>query len=172
MSPDGPSAPPKPKPKTGMWLLIGCIGAFVLCCPILAAIIYPVFAQARKAAIRTQCLSNLKNIGMAAQLYLEQNNDTFWEGSDYRSSIRPYWKGPRAIRDCQETKVPYAQNEMLSGLVASIVTSPANFVTFYEGAAQTPSYPHDGSGNFLFLNGSARRMRLDTFNGTFDPKGK
>ena len=36
---------------------------------ILAAILFPVFAQARERARQTACLSNMKQIGMAVQMY-------------------------------------------------------------------------------------------------------
>lgn len=38
---------------------------------ILAAILFPVFAQAREAARKTSCISNLKQIGMATQMYCQ-----------------------------------------------------------------------------------------------------
>ncbi len=38
---------------------------------ILAAILFPVFANARAAARKTACLSNQKQLGMAARMYLE-----------------------------------------------------------------------------------------------------
>ena len=37
---------------------------------ILAAMLFPVFARAREAARKTQCLANVKNIAMALQIYL------------------------------------------------------------------------------------------------------
>jgi prepilin-type N-terminal cleavage/methylation domain-containing protein/prepilin-type processing-associated H-X9-DG protein len=37
---------------------------------ILAAMLFPVFARAREAARKIQCLSNVKNIAMAVQMYL------------------------------------------------------------------------------------------------------
>lgn len=44
---------------------------------ILAAILFPVFAQAREAAKGTTCLSNMKQIGLATFLYVGDNDDTF-----------------------------------------------------------------------------------------------
>src|SRR3989442_1318662 len=38
---------------------------------ILAAILFPVFAQAREKARQTTCLSNLRQIGSAAQMYAQ-----------------------------------------------------------------------------------------------------
>ncbi len=42
---------------------------------ILAAILFPVFAKAREKAHQTQCLSNLRQIGMAFQMYASDCND-------------------------------------------------------------------------------------------------
>jgi prepilin-type N-terminal cleavage/methylation domain-containing protein/prepilin-type processing-associated H-X9-DG protein len=44
---------------------------------ILAAMLFPVFARARESARKIQCLSNVKNIAMAAQIYLT-DYDKFW----------------------------------------------------------------------------------------------
>src|SRR5687767_12004527 len=44
---------------------------------ILAAILFPVFAQARESARKTGCLSNLKQIGIAVQMYLTDYDDRY-----------------------------------------------------------------------------------------------
>lgn len=44
---------------------------------ILAAILFPVFAQAREAAKKTQCLSNTKQIGLASMMYLNDNDSCY-----------------------------------------------------------------------------------------------
>jgi prepilin-type N-terminal cleavage/methylation domain-containing protein/prepilin-type processing-associated H-X9-DG protein len=44
---------------------------------ILAAMVFPVFARARESARKAVCLSNLKNIALAINMYLSDNNDTF-----------------------------------------------------------------------------------------------
>jgi prepilin-type N-terminal cleavage/methylation domain-containing protein/prepilin-type processing-associated H-X9-DG protein len=44
---------------------------------ILAAMLFPVFARARESARKIQCLSNVKNVAMAMQLYLT-DYDRFW----------------------------------------------------------------------------------------------
>jgi len=43
---------------------------------ILAAILFPVFAQARESARRTMCLSNTKQIGSAMQMYVQDYDET------------------------------------------------------------------------------------------------
>ena len=42
---------------------------------ILAAILFPVFAQAKEAAKKTNCLSNTKNTGTAMYLYVGDYDD-------------------------------------------------------------------------------------------------
>ncbi|MDW8051000.1 MAG: DUF1559 domain-containing protein [Armatimonadota bacterium] len=44
---------------------------------ILAAILFPVFAQAREKARQTQCLSNLKQIGLAVMQYINDYDEKF-----------------------------------------------------------------------------------------------
>lgn len=43
---------------------------------ILAAILFPVFAQAREKARQTACLSNVKQLGTATQLYVDDYDET------------------------------------------------------------------------------------------------
>lgn len=44
---------------------------------ILAAILLPVFAQAREKARQTACLSNAKQIGLALMMYTQDNDETY-----------------------------------------------------------------------------------------------
>ncbi len=46
---------------------------------ILAAILFPVFAQAKEAAKKTSCLSNMKQIGLGLAMYSNDNDDTYPE---------------------------------------------------------------------------------------------
>ena len=72
---------------------------------ILAAILFPVFAQAKLAAKKTQDLSNLKNIGTAALIY-SGDSDDFFPRNDYRTPNRqPYF--PMTYR---EIIGPYVKN--------------------------------------------------------------
>lgn len=45
---------------------------------ILAAILFPVFAQAREKARQTSCLSNEKQLGLAARMYMEDNDGALY----------------------------------------------------------------------------------------------
>src|ERR1035438_9781247 len=46
---------------------------------ILAAILFPVFAQAKEQAKKTACLSNTKQMGTATYIYLNDSDDTFFQ---------------------------------------------------------------------------------------------
>jgi prepilin-type N-terminal cleavage/methylation domain-containing protein/prepilin-type processing-associated H-X9-DG protein len=49
---------------------------------ILAAILFPVFAQAKEAAKKTSCLSNLKQIGLGTLMYTNDSDDMYTQ-SEY-----------------------------------------------------------------------------------------
>ena len=57
---------------------------------ILAAMVFPVFARARESARKAVCLSNMKNIALAIQMYLADNNDTF-PPSEHRQEAVDYF---------------------------------------------------------------------------------
>lgn len=48
---------------------------------ILAAILFPVFAQAREKARQTSCLSNMKQIGLGVMMYAQDYDETYPLGS-------------------------------------------------------------------------------------------
>lgn len=54
---------------------------------ILAAILFPVFAKAKEAAKKAVCLSNLKQLGIAFQLYLDDNDDRMPDRRDLKVSL-------------------------------------------------------------------------------------
>lgn len=61
---------------------------------ILAAILFPVFAQAREKARQTSCLSNLKQIGLATLMYVQDYDETLPHtelGVDVDDDHEYYW---------------------------------------------------------------------------------
>ena len=55
---------------------------------ILAAILFPVFAQAKAAAKKTSCLSNTKQVGLAALMYANDNDDGLPDVAVYGDHLR------------------------------------------------------------------------------------
>jgi len=79
---------------------------------ILAAILFPVFAQARARARAISCVSNLKQIGTATSMYVQDYDESYpcgWGGpSD--SAIRSMWRyslQPYIQKYGSQTKDPY-----------------------------------------------------------------
>src|SRR5436305_11750411 len=64
---------------------------------ILAAILFPVFAQARDKARQTMCLSNGKQIGMALSMYTQ----------DFDEKLPRVWTGGPPARDWTLDLLPY-----------------------------------------------------------------
>jgi len=72
---------------------------------ILAAILFPVFAQAKLAAKKTADLSNVKQIGLGALMY-SGDYDDFFPRNDYLTPDRAQW-APFSFR---EAEGPYIKN--------------------------------------------------------------
>jgi len=61
---------------------------------ILAAMVFPVFARARESARKAVCLSNVKNIALAIQMYLADNNDTLPPSEHNQRVVDYMWAVP------------------------------------------------------------------------------
>lgn len=98
---------------------------------ILAAILFPVFAQAKEAAKKTQCLSQIHQVGTSLQLYLGDSDDSYptvlgpadpvngggngWE--PYDQQLAPYVKSD-AIYKCPDDTAGwpnYSQGDFFDG---------------------------------------------------------
>jgi prepilin-type N-terminal cleavage/methylation domain-containing protein/prepilin-type processing-associated H-X9-DG protein len=107
--------PESPRDKRGAFTLIELLVVIAIIA-ILAAILFPVFAQAREKARQTSCLSNTKQIGLALMMYVQDydehlcfNNDGNWyqkqiNGTTYsfintwQSLLEPYMKNYQLYR--------------------------------------------------------------------------
>src|SRR3954447_14448419 len=54
---------------------------------IMAAILFPVFARAREVARQSSCVSNLRQIGMAVRMYLQDNDGLCFPHHQYDSDV-------------------------------------------------------------------------------------
>ena len=127
---------------------------------ILAAILFPVFAQAKNAAKKTADLSNLKQIGTGQQIYMGDADDYFPRGTyrspaDYgdarvtwREAIQPYIKSEQKIIVGYSGTKPLAQGGLWrspsepanarNGYGAHDALMPATGLDWYEGPKQDP----------------------------------
>lgn len=107
---------------------------------ILAAILFPVFAQAKEAAKNSALLSNTKQIGLANIMYSADYDDAFpliWQNSDPSGQGMWSWQG---------SAQPYMKNW-------GIVTSPK---------AQPPSGPQAYWQRLLYFGGLPRIEAVNT----------
>src|SRR5437016_8463959 len=124
---------------------------------ILAAILFPVFAQAREKARAISCLSNCKQSGTAFYMYVQDYDETTLKmgaGVDWWSLIYPYTKNldlyycpDRNVNDTQDSlglhlsKLPgYGYNWgpigwRGGGLLGAQVTDPVTGGSFIPGKA-------------------------------------
>lgn len=121
---------------------------------ILAAILFPVFAQAKLAAKKTQDLSNMKQIGTAMMIYITDNDDVFpmsssdelpfVQANSYRwsssSVIGPYVKAPQMF---------YTPGDANSSLPTAMVLNP----TTRKATAATNSYMANALSPMYFAAG-------------------
>jgi len=145
---------------------------------ILAAILFPVFAQAREKARQISCLSNMKQLGLADMQYVQDNDELFqstdnW-GQGWAEVMYPYVKS-KACYTCPDDshaalyawapdKVSYVGNNVLfdynnirlgTGASIAVMAAPSTTVLLYEGSDTYNGYFGPGNaGNNLVGNGS------------------
>jgi prepilin-type N-terminal cleavage/methylation domain-containing protein/prepilin-type processing-associated H-X9-DG protein len=137
---------------------------------ILAAILFPVFAQAREKARSISCLSNMKQVGTALYMYVQDYDETY-PINIYLTSltsgnvctmttyqeINPYQKNAQ-IWKCPSDANPLDFNKGLStiGLPPVCVTSPpAQFVSYQANYALID----DGDPNPIFAGETDRPVK-------------
>jgi len=129
---------------------------------ILAAILFPVFAQARAKARQAACLSNTKQLGLALNMYVQDYDETLpAETFDYNYVddtkgiwylILPYTKN-LDIWTCPSRNTPSASTEPQKGTSAGVINDQA-FRLFIGGQVRALSYgvnlslfPYCGTGD-------------------------
>src|SRR3982074_603449 len=80
---------------------------------LLAAILFPVFAQAREKARSISCLSNLKQLGTANMMYAQDYDESFtygcrngWWMNTWFVNLQPYIKNVQMLRCPDDNLAP------------------------------------------------------------------
>ncbi|ARU40888.1 hypothetical protein CCB80_06905 [Armatimonadetes bacterium Uphvl-Ar1] len=129
-----PSSQPKSNSNSNLGIIIGAVVVvgFCLCLPILGAILFPVFAQAKDAARRTQAISNLKLAATAVIVYTADYDDRFpptmGENRGLTQSLSPYLPSPNymVIED-----TPVESNPNLASKKSTDVEFPESTIMLY-----------------------------------------
>ncbi len=82
---------------------------------ILAALLFPVFAQARESARQTVCTSNVRQIGLAVRMYVQDYDENFpifyaYNTQDPVTSARA-WAGDTPHKGVEVEILPYTKNK-------------------------------------------------------------
>jgi prepilin-type N-terminal cleavage/methylation domain-containing protein/prepilin-type processing-associated H-X9-DG protein len=94
---------------------------------ILAAILFPVFAQAREKGRQTACLSNLRQVGLALQMYAQDYDEVLPTSGDTAN-----FADPKAPTNFLGALIPYIKNKSIFVCPSSV---DAN--TVYKGSGCT-----------------------------------
>ncbi|MDT7893689.1 MAG: hypothetical protein LASZOEIN_001843 [Candidatus Fervidibacter sp.] len=88
---------------------------------ILAAILFPVFSQAREKARQAQCLSNMRNVGMGLMQYVQDYDETYPFITSCAAPHAPF----RATQTTPQGQVhPYVRNVQVWACPSGITTVP------------------------------------------------
>lgn len=126
--------------QTPAWLIILLVVGglcFLGMCVLLPAILFPVFSQAREAARKSGCMSNLRQLATAQEMYANDYEGRFPVASRWGDLTRPYVANPQSYR-CPS--VPrgqgfgYAMNVRLSRQKANALQNPGQIPLLYDSS--------------------------------------
>ncbi len=133
-----------------------------------AVMLRPVLEKSRANARKAACLSNIKNLTIAAQAYAMEHDDRLPEADRWVEELRPYINNEAILKcpdDESEALSSYAMNQTLSGKSLGEIEDPASVVLFYETASpgENPvggeddlaSPRHLEGNNYAFADGHA-----------------
>ena len=84
-------------PRTRAFTLIELLVVIAIIA-ILAAILFPVFTRAKEAAKKANCISNMKQIGLAIEMYINDHDDRLPDRRDLKTALpggyRPWTTWP------------------------------------------------------------------------------
>jgi len=106
---------------------------------ILAAILFPVFAQAREKARAITCISNLKQIGLGMMMYVQDYDETYPQNQYYSTVTNKY----DDQHTWEDSIYPYIKNGDMS------TNGAGKKVQFGTGGMwHCPSFPDNQSGQY------------------------
>lgn len=133
-------------------------------------IMFPVMQGARSAAPGTQCLSNIKQLAIAMQIYVTDADDRMPPTPIWRTALAPYAKdGLINPSRCpfSETKWSYGQNRSLGSLDTAKIAEPRRTVMLFEAESEVPNITggqrevvrrHGGKSYYGFAEGHAKAI--------------
>jgi prepilin-type processing-associated H-X9-DG protein len=138
------SETPRGRARKGMpawaWGLIGCLVVGpVLITAIMAAILFPVFSQARTKARAISCLSNTKQQGIAMMMYAVDYDDQLPPAAKWMDVTEEWMdRTDASAYRCPEVKdataFGYAMNASLAGRKLEKIANPAQEILTFDSS--------------------------------------
>jgi prepilin-type N-terminal cleavage/methylation domain-containing protein/prepilin-type processing-associated H-X9-DG protein len=124
---------------------------------ILAAILFPVFAQARAKARQTTCLNNMRQLGTGLMMYAQDWDETLPLNDYIGNGLGPLpgWRDPRAGESWCSGIYPYVKN-------SQIYACPEAYVYTENNPWRSPEKDEDGVVSYL-MNYATRGRALAAF---------
>ena len=115
---------------------------------ILAAILFPVFAQAREKARQASCMSNLRQIGLAMMQYTQDADETMFPWLESSPTLLNFWdgnlnfsSGPPVFEPGQGLLQPYMKNVQIQDCpTAAGLIEPSAFNDLSKGIPVWTAY--------------------------------
>jgi prepilin-type processing-associated H-X9-DG protein len=110
-------------------------GVFLLMLPVFAGLLLPALAKAKSKATAIRCMNSMRQLGLAARLYADDNQERFPSAANWCDALQKY-AGTAKSFHCplgdQGQRCHYAFNAQLSGLEPSKIESPVQTVLYFE----------------------------------------
>ncbi|MCW5933289.1 MAG: hypothetical protein KIT45_03195 [Fimbriimonadia bacterium] len=141
---------------------------------VLSLILAPVFNQAEDEAIRTHCLSNLKQLGTAQMMYIQDYDEHFPMASQWGDLTEPYLKD-RAKYRCPSVSdqggFGYAMNSEMSQKKFDEIKKPDQTLLLYDStnlawnahdkvASLPDPHRHSDKNNVAYADGHANGVAM------------
>jgi prepilin-type N-terminal cleavage/methylation domain-containing protein/prepilin-type processing-associated H-X9-DG protein len=117
---------------------------------ILAAILFPVFAKAREKARQTSCLSNVKQMGLAAKMYVQDYDEMYPFAANLESGFADAdkWYGTVKLQ-------PYIKNQGILLCPSMPRFTQYNTLCTYSWNIHLGYFWYPPGGNYSFYKGAA-----------------
>jgi prepilin-type N-terminal cleavage/methylation domain-containing protein len=156
-----------PRPVTRAFTLIELL-VVIVTISILAAIAFPVFSSVLERARATKDLSNLRQLGAAAQMYMNDNNGVmFSTATSWMTQVSPKYisrwavlqspfdkrAGSEAGTGIPVSPVSFGINPNVFGASADKITKPTSFVLFAPAQKSGTTVSFQGTADLLPAQG-------------------
>lgn len=138
--------PPKNNSTKIVIIVLACVlGFFCLLVPIVFAILFPVFAQAKNAAKNTACMSNLKQLCSGALMYAAENDDKLPFATNWNDAVRKYISREEVFGcpGVPHRQYGYAYSDSLSGVILGQMAIPRNEPMIFDSNLREPNAHSD-----------------------------